>query len=57
MVKVEGLNELSQYIAYEEIVRNHIKTAERKAKQARVKQLIASGVDKEVAKVMASVGL
>lgn len=57
MVKVEGLNELAQYVAYEEIVRNHIKTAERKAKQARVKQLIASGVDKEVAKVMASVGL
>ena len=57
MAKVTGLNELSQYIAYEEIVNNHIKKAERSIKKARAAELMAQGIDKELAKVMASVGL
>ena len=54
-MKVTGINELAQYIEYEEIVRKHEKRAERVSKAQRVKELIAEGVDKEIAKVMADV--
>lgn len=57
MIKVTGLSELSNYIAYEEIVNTHIKKAERAIKKARINELTAQGIDKELAKVMASVGL
>lgn len=57
MVKVTGLNELAQAIEYDEIVRKHIQKAERQARQTRVKQLMAQGIDRELAQVMANVGL
>lgn len=57
MMKVTGLNEFSQMIAEDELYRNHIKKAEKEIKKNRVKELMAQGIDKEMAKVMASVGL
>lgn len=57
MIKVNGLNELAQIIEYEEIVRNHIKKAERAIRKERTAELMAQGIDPEIAKVMASVGL
>lgn len=57
MIKVTGLNEFSQMIAEDELFRNHIKKAEKEIKKNRVKELMAQGIDKEMAKVMASVGL
>lgn len=56
-MKVTGINELGQVIEYNEIVDKHIKKAEKEIKKNRVKELIAEGVDPEIAKVMASVGL
>lgn len=57
MIKVNGLNELAQMIEYNEIVRNHIKKAEKAIKKQRTDELMALGIDAEIAKVMASVGL
>lgn len=57
MVEIKGLNELAQIISYDEIVKTHIKKAEKEATNNRVKELIAEGIDKELAKVMAKVGL
>jgi hypothetical protein len=57
MVEIKGLNELAQIIAYNEIVETHIKKAEKEATNNRVKELMAEGIDKELAKVMAKVGL
>lgn len=57
MVEIKGLNELAQIIAYDEIVETHIKKAEKEATNNRVKELMAEGIDKELAKVMAKVGL
>ena len=57
MVEIKGLNELAQIIAYDEIVKTHIKKAEKEATNSRVKELIAEGIDKELAKVMAKAGL
>lgn len=55
--QVTGLNEWAQAIAYDEIVEKHIKKAEKEIKKNRIKELIAEGIDPEVAKVMAKVGL
>ena len=57
MVEIKGLNELAQIIAYDEIVKTHIKKAEKEATNNRAKELIAEGIDKELAKVMAKAGL
>lgn len=57
MIKVNGLNELAQMIEYNEIVRNHINKAEKAIKKQRTAELMALGIDAEIAKVMASVGL
>lgn len=56
-MKITGLNELAQVVAYDEIVEKHIKKAEKEIKKNRIKELIAEGIDPEVAKVMANVGL
>ncbi|MBR2540360.1 MAG: hypothetical protein IKE85_05990 [Mogibacterium sp.] len=56
-MKITGLNEWAQAIAYDEIVEKHIKKAEKEIKKNRIKELIAEGIDPEVAKVMAKVGL
>lgn len=57
MIKVNGLNELAQYIEYEEIVRTHEARAKREILKTRVNELTAQGIDKELAKVMAKCGL
>jgi len=57
MVELKGFNELAQAVAYEEIVRTHIKRAERAIKKERLNELLAQGIDKEIAKVMVEVGL
>lgn len=56
-MKVTGINELGQIVAYNEIVEKHIKKAEKEIKKNRTAELIAEGVDPEIAKVMAKVGL
>lgn len=53
MVRVTGMNELTEIIE----ANNMIEKAEKEIKKMRVKELIAEGVDPEIAKVMASVGL
>lgn len=57
MTKVTISNEVVNMIAEDEIIRTHIKRAKAAIKRDRVKELIAEGVDPEIAKVMASVGL
>lgn len=53
MVKVTGISELAEIIE----ANNRIEKAEREIKKNRVKELIAQGVDKEIAKLMADQGL
>lgn len=53
MLKVNGLNELAEVIE----ANNRIKKAEKEIKKNRVKELISEGIDPEIAKVMANVGL
>lgn len=53
MIKVTGFNELAEIIE----ANNRIEKAEREIKKNRVKELMAEGVDREIAKVMAEVGL
>lgn len=48
MVKVNGLNELAEIIESN----NRIEKAEREIKKMRIKEMIAEGVDPEIAKVM-----
>jgi hypothetical protein len=57
MKKIIITTEMVNAIAEAEIIRTHIKRAEKAIKRDRVKELIADGVDKEIAQVMASVGL
>lgn len=57
MKKVIITTEMVNAIAEAEIIRTHIKRAERAIKREREKELISEGIDKELAKVMASVGL
>lgn len=51
-MKVTGINELAQYIEYEEIVRKHERKAEREIKKEKINELVAQGIDKEIAKAM-----
>lgn len=44
-------------IAEEEIIRKHERKAKREIKKNRIKELISEGVDPEIAKVMAEVGI
>ena len=53
MVKVYGLNELAEIIEEN----NRIEKAEKEIKKMRIKELIAQGIDKEVAKAMVHAGL
>lgn len=53
MVKVTGIRELAEIIE----ANNRIEKAEREIKKNRVKELVAQGIDKEIAKVMADQGL
>ena len=56
MTKVIIPTELVNAIAYEEIVRTHERRAKAAIKKERVKELIAQGVDPELAKVMINAG-
>lgn len=53
MIKVTGLNELAEIIEEN----NRIEKAEREIKKTRVKELKSQGIDPEIAKVMADLGL
>ena len=57
MIKVYGLNELAQAIEYEEMISNHIKAAKRAQEKTRFNELIAQGIDKEIARAMVKAGL
>lgn len=52
MIKVTGLNELAMVIAEEEIIKKHEKKAKRVLKKEKLAELMAQGIDKELAKVM-----
>ena len=52
MVEVTGIEKLAHIIEAE----NKVRELNKKAKQRRIAELIAQGVDKEIAKVMAIVG-
>lgn len=57
MKKINISTEMMNLIAEEEIIRTHIKRAERAIKKNRIAEMIAEGVDPEIAKVMVEVGL
>ena len=57
MTKIMIARETMNLIAEEEIIRTHKRRAKRAIKRDRIKELITEGVDPEIAKVMASVGL
>lgn len=57
MKKIIITTETVNAIAEEEIIRTHTRKAERAIKKDRTNELIAEGIDPEIAKVMASVGL
>ena len=52
MKKIIIPNELVSVIAEEEIIKNHISKANRVIKKQKVAELVAQGIDKEVAKSM-----
>lgn len=53
MVEIKGFNEAYKAM----LAKKTVKKIHKKHTDNRVKELIAQGVDKEIAKVMASVGL
>lgn len=55
MTKVNISNEMINFIAEEEIIRTHERRAKAAIKRNRVNELIAQGIDKDLAKVMATV--
>lgn len=57
MTKVNITTEQINFIAYEGIIRTHEKKAKAAIKRDRVKELMAQGIDREMAKVMANAGL
>lgn len=52
MKKIIVSNELVNGAAETEIVRSHISKANREIKKQRIAELVAQGIDKEVAKAM-----
>lgn len=57
MKKIIITSEIVNIIAEEEIIRQHEKKAKTAITRNRVKELISEGIDPEVARVMAKVGL
>lgn len=53
MIKVTGLAELAEIIESN----NLIEKAEREIRKNRIKELVAQGIDKEIAKAMVDAGL
>lgn len=56
-MKVKGLNELAKMVEYNTVIENHEKKAIREIRKQRIAELIAEGVDKEIAKVMVNAEL
>lgn len=52
-MKVTGINELAEIIESN----NRIEKAEKEIKKNRIKELVAEGIDREIAKVMVEAGL
>lgn len=52
-MKVTGFNELAEIIENN----NRIEKAEKEIKKNRIKELVAEGIDREIAKVMVEAGL
>lgn len=57
MITVYGLDRLAHEIEQRERIAKGINKANREALKARVKELTDQGIDKELAEVMAKVGL
>jgi hypothetical protein len=57
MKKITITTEAVNMIAEDEIIRTHERKAKAAIRRNRVKELMMEGVDPEIAKVMASVGL
>lgn len=57
MKKIIISNEIVNAFAEEIIIKEHEKKAKAAIKRNRIKELMAEGIDKEIAEVMASVGL
>ena len=57
MVKTIITTEMVNGIAFDEITKTHERKAKTAIKKDRIAELTAQGIDKEIAKVMASVGL
>ena len=57
MTKIMITREAMNLIAEEEIIRTHERKAKRAIKRARINEMIAEGVDPEIAKVMVEAGL
>lgn len=57
MKKIIITNEIVNIIAEDEIIRTHERRAKASIKRERINELTAQGIDKEIAKVMAKVGL
>lgn len=57
MKKIIITSEMVNLIAEKEIIRQHEKKAKTAITKNRVKELISEGIDPEVARVMAKVGL
>ena len=53
MIKVTGISELAEITESN----NRIEKAEREIKKNRIKELVAEGIDREIAKVMVEAGL
>ena len=57
MIKVTGLNEWAQIIEEEEFYRKIEKKAKKEIRKQRIAELMAEGIDKTIAEVMADCGL
>lgn len=53
-MKVRGLNDLAKMVEYSTMIENHEKKAIKEIKKQRIAELVAEGVDKEIAKVIVS---
>lgn len=57
MKKINITTEAINYIAEQEIIRKHEKKAKAEIRKNRIKELMAQGIEKEIAEVMAAVGV
>lgn len=57
MKKINITTEAINYIAEQEIIRKHEKKAKAEIRKNRIKELMAQGIEKEIAEVMVAVGV